>query len=495
MNEKRKKVVMTLGVVGIIFLAIFVVTTQYQISDLGKKDDGLPLFAKIFTDESSGTVPLNVNFTSLVTNYEGEIKYLWDFGDGKTSNEINPRHIYEENGSYHCSLTVLDSTGTKLTDSIIILVKENQGAIATIKIDPITSPRPYIAGLPKATKAYAGAIIDKLINSPIPHPRLSKIKGWINLEAQVTADPEGDEIVSYNWELRPPSYANRIGGSVVYPIYYFEGKNITIPGKYTYRLGLYKVTLRIEDEAGGNATISDDFTIDTSPEENKIAQLEWRKNDLNTKWLTKVSKLAVGATIISFIANRFQGSENFPRAKIVLLFLLQTGWLINWEGSNILPFEMYGQFLEKHPIRQQLVNKTLHGIQSFLVKMKDKFPKQEGIIDSLIGSIQNMLENLGLTNMRPKLSNPFPEHEKDYMPRDLPYVSIDVNDTEGDTFDIRIYGDNITEVNLSDQVSGTFTADLITPLPAVETITWYVEVIDHQGKEVHAEYWFETSNL
>ena len=492
---KEKKTIKVLGIVGIILLAIFVVTTQYQISDLGKKDDGLPLFAKIFTDKSSGTVPFNVNFTSLVTNYEGEIKYLWDFGDGETSNEINPRHIYEENGSYHCSLTFSDSTGTEVTDSIIILVKENQGAIATIKIDPITSPRPYISGLPKATNAYAGAIIDKLINSPIPHPRLSKIKDWVTLEAQVTADPEGDEIVSYNWELRPPSYMNRISGSVSYPVYYFEGKNITIPGKYTYRLGLYKVTLIIEDEAGGNATISDDFTIDTSPEENKIAKMQFSYNNLNNKWLTKISKLAIAGLIISRIANRFEGNEYLPRVKMVLLLLLQTGWLINWEGSDSLIFELYGQFLEKRPVRRELVNKSLHIIQSILINLKDKFPKQEELMDGLIDFVQNMLENLGLSNMRPELSNPFPEHKKDYMPRDLPYVSIDVNDTEGDTFDIRIYGDNITEVNLSDQVSGTFTADLITPLPAVETITWYVEVIDHQGKEVHAEYWFETSNL
>ena len=106
-----------------------------------------------------------------------------------------------------------------------------------------------------------------------------------------------------------------------------------------------------------------------------------------------------------------------------------------------------------------------------------------------------MLENMGLTNIRPKISNPFPENQKDWVPRDLPYVSIDVNDTEGDPFDIRIFGDNITEVDLSNQFSGSFTAYLITPLPELETITWYVEVTDHLGRTVTGEYWFETSSI
>lgn len=498
MKGKTKKLVMVLGAIAIIFLSIFVVTIQYQISELVKKEEeSLPLFTKIFTDENSGAVPFAINFTSLVSNHEGKIEYEWDFGDGTTSNEINPSHIYEVNGSYKCSLTVTDSTRKKVTDAIMVIAKTNQGAIATIKIDPpVKSQRPYLTGLPKTTDTYDGGIIDQVINSPIPHPRLSNLDGWVTCEAQVTADPEGDKIVSYKWEIRPPSYSKRIGGTNVDPVYYFEGEKITIPGMYTYRLGDYDITLIIEDEAGGNATISTEYTIQTSGEENRIAKLEWRYNDLNTKWVTKASKqLAFAGFVINIVANGLEGNTLFPRIKIAILLVLQLQWLIEWEGSDTLPFELYGEFLEKHPLRQKAVDFLLNTILASLEKMRDKFPNQAEDIDKLIETVQQMLENLGLTNMRPKISNPFPEHKKDYMPINLPYVSIDVNDTEGDEFSIRIYGDDITEVNLTGQVSGTFTADLITSLSPLTEVKWHVEVIDHVGRIVSEDYWFKTSSI
>jgi PKD repeat protein len=37
--------------------------------------------------------------------------YLWDFGDGKTSTEANPRHKYDKAGSYTIKLTVTDDRG------------------------------------------------------------------------------------------------------------------------------------------------------------------------------------------------------------------------------------------------------------------------------------------------------------------------------------------------------------------------------------------------
>ena len=65
MKEKRKKVVMTLGVIGILFLSIFVVTTQYQISEINKKDEGQTIFVKIFADKTEGILPMSVNLSAL----------------------------------------------------------------------------------------------------------------------------------------------------------------------------------------------------------------------------------------------------------------------------------------------------------------------------------------------------------------------------------------------------------------------------------------------
>ncbi len=55
---------------------------------------------------------LTVNFTDQSTDANGDITtWLWDFGDGMTSDEQNPVHVYGESGSYDATLTVTDSEG------------------------------------------------------------------------------------------------------------------------------------------------------------------------------------------------------------------------------------------------------------------------------------------------------------------------------------------------------------------------------------------------
>ncbi|WP_328287503.1 PKD domain-containing protein [Methanolobus vulcani] len=54
------------------------------------------------------------------------VSYQWDFGDGNTSEEMNPEYVYADNGTYTVTLTVTDDkgdTGTNTTD-----VTVNNGA-------------------------------------------------------------------------------------------------------------------------------------------------------------------------------------------------------------------------------------------------------------------------------------------------------------------------------------------------------------------------------
>jgi|GEM_PF-1411922 PKD repeat protein len=88
----------------------------------------------------SGEPPLAVTFTPLV---QGDISsWLWDFGDGATSTEQNPEHIYTNEGTYSVSLTVEPRWG---------------GAASATKADYITAtgqdlvaPPVFIAYLPVA---------------------------------------------------------------------------------------------------------------------------------------------------------------------------------------------------------------------------------------------------------------------------------------------------------------------------------------------------------
>ena len=50
-----------------------------------------------------------VAFTALTHNAD---TYLWDFGDGETSTEKNPVHVYASGGYYTATLTVTGGTGT-----------------------------------------------------------------------------------------------------------------------------------------------------------------------------------------------------------------------------------------------------------------------------------------------------------------------------------------------------------------------------------------------
>ena len=57
-----------------------------------------------------------VEFSSSAVDLDGEIvSYLWDFGDGTTSDEPNPSHQYEEPGTYDVTLTVTDDDGDTAT--------------------------------------------------------------------------------------------------------------------------------------------------------------------------------------------------------------------------------------------------------------------------------------------------------------------------------------------------------------------------------------------
>ena len=64
-------------------------------------------------DPIQGCAPLPVQFTDLSAG--GPTSWLWEFGDGATSAEANPNHIYMAPGLYSVSLTVANSCGSNVT--------------------------------------------------------------------------------------------------------------------------------------------------------------------------------------------------------------------------------------------------------------------------------------------------------------------------------------------------------------------------------------------
>ena len=71
-------------------------------------------------DPNRGGVPLSVNFTNCSAT-DGNMTYRWDFGDGNTSTEFEPTHVYSNVGYYDVTLIAANECGadTLTVDSAV----------------------------------------------------------------------------------------------------------------------------------------------------------------------------------------------------------------------------------------------------------------------------------------------------------------------------------------------------------------------------------------
>jgi PKD repeat protein len=99
----------------------------------------------LFTaDNLTGCNPHTVNFSHLGG---GLFTYNWNFGDGTTSSQQSPTHIYTVNGNYSVTLTVTNSTGCTHTYVYPQQVHVSTGANNFSPAPPVTSCAPFTVNL------------------------------------------------------------------------------------------------------------------------------------------------------------------------------------------------------------------------------------------------------------------------------------------------------------------------------------------------------------
>jgi len=77
----------------------------------------------------TGIVGVPIQFNGTKDFGEPPYSYLWNFGDGETSTQQNPTHIYTEEGEYTYNFTVTDNAGEQAFDTgTIEILAEEDGA-------------------------------------------------------------------------------------------------------------------------------------------------------------------------------------------------------------------------------------------------------------------------------------------------------------------------------------------------------------------------------
>lgn len=97
--------------------AFFIDTVPDEYDSLFTVDAGGPY---------EGEVGEEIDFSGEVYLGISPYSYSWDFGDGETSTERNPSHVYNSPGEYTLTFTVTDSTEASQNDITTVTISEKQ---------------------------------------------------------------------------------------------------------------------------------------------------------------------------------------------------------------------------------------------------------------------------------------------------------------------------------------------------------------------------------
>jgi alpha-tubulin suppressor-like RCC1 family protein len=148
--------------------------------------------------------PVNLTADAVLTNCNGTPSYLWDFGDGNTSTEQNPNHIYSSAGNFNWTMTVsADSAQCIKHGSISIVTPPTISNI--VKMGNPFRLKIYGSNFNTDIAVYIGADTTPWANVAYKNSGLIVLKGGAALKAKF---PKGVPV-----EIK---IVNGDGGSAIY---------------------------------------------------------------------------------------------------------------------------------------------------------------------------------------------------------------------------------------------------------------------------------------
>jgi PKD repeat protein len=103
--------------------------------------DELPV-VEATSDVETGIAPLTVNFKGTVSGGDAPVTVEWQFGNGDSSNELEPEYTYEFPGNYAVTFLARDANGDTAQETLQIQVANDDVPVAAIGADPTSGPAP-----------------------------------------------------------------------------------------------------------------------------------------------------------------------------------------------------------------------------------------------------------------------------------------------------------------------------------------------------------------
>ena len=190
---------------------------------------GGAVVAVISADQDSGASPLRIQFdaTNSVATDDVIRDYIWDFGDGETSNEATVAHTFVGSGEFTVTLRVISSGGVEATTSMTVTVGERRGSLlfdgssfATLPLGAPQSLEEFTLEAWVRSEAEGGTLMSFGTGLSV---ELVPATSTVRLRIQGTPTEFPSAGLTANWKHVAVTYGDTSGGGSPLCVVYVDG--------------------------------------------------------------------------------------------------------------------------------------------------------------------------------------------------------------------------------------------------------------------------------